>query len=235
MDDSIWNTIHVNLEKEIDDIGKSRRLSATAVLENLKKQLGIQTNKELARLLGIQPNTISTWKKRNSLDYGKLIDLIGTFQVDLNGIFLDKLCLPVMNDRTKVMSVPVEYQYQYVSKFRDKTFLQEMPKYAFPFISGEEDVRAFQVSGLNSLYSFKGVLFAIGRFSEEITAGKIYVLVNKVKGIFIGLVEADVIDPDRIYVIDEKKGITNDKIQMKIDDIVEAWKVTNIVLNDDFG
>lgn len=68
-----------------------------------------------------------------------------------------------------------------------------------------------QVSGLNSLYSFKGVLFAVGRFSEEIITGKIYVLVNKVKGIFIGLVEGDTIDTDTIYVVNERKGITGEK------------------------
>ncbi|MGE4496310.1 MAG: helix-turn-helix domain-containing protein [Deferribacterales bacterium] len=58
--------------------------NATLVIERLKKVKGLHSDVELAQLLEIKPNTVSTWKKRNSLDYEKIFSVC--HDQDLNWI-----------------------------------------------------------------------------------------------------------------------------------------------------
>jgi uncharacterized protein YjcR len=39
-------------------------LNVRQILERLKQALKIKTDTELAHILGVRPNTISTWKKK---------------------------------------------------------------------------------------------------------------------------------------------------------------------------
>lgn len=43
------------------------------IIESLKFKLNVSTTVELAQLLDVRPNTISSWKTRNSLSYDKII------------------------------------------------------------------------------------------------------------------------------------------------------------------
>lgn len=43
------------------------------ILNRVKLSLNIASNKELAERLGVSANTISTWKKRKTLDLGKIL------------------------------------------------------------------------------------------------------------------------------------------------------------------
>jgi len=43
------------------------------ILARAKSFLGVTTNKDLARLLGVKENSVSTWKKRGTLDIGKIL------------------------------------------------------------------------------------------------------------------------------------------------------------------
>ncbi|WP_010254601.1 helix-turn-helix domain-containing protein [Myroides injenensis] len=61
--------------------------NATVVIKKLKKMLGIKTDLELSRILDVKPNTISSWKKRNSLQYDSLIALCKEHKIDLNELF----------------------------------------------------------------------------------------------------------------------------------------------------
>lgn len=57
------------------------------VISNLKELLGLKKDKELCDLLEIKQNTISTWKKRKTLDYKKIIELCGQKELPLEEIF----------------------------------------------------------------------------------------------------------------------------------------------------
>lgn len=60
------------------------------IIENLKEELGLKKDKELCELFGIKQNTLSTWKKRNTLDYKKIIQLCFEKKIDLETIFYRK-------------------------------------------------------------------------------------------------------------------------------------------------
>lgn len=217
----------------MEKVYEKRELSVADILKNVKKHLGIKTNKELAVLLDVQPNTISTWKTRNSPDYEKLITIIREARGDLNKFFFDEShCHKIVKNEQRLVTVPLEHQYEYVTAFKNDIFLKKLPKHHFSIVTGEEKLRAFQVSDLNSWYAFKGAFYAISSLSKNIRVGNVYVIVNKVKGIFTGLIERDADDPDIIYVLGDSKWMVGNKIKMSLKDVVEVWKVKHIVLND---
>lgn len=60
---------------------------ANKIITDLKSALKIKTDRELCDLLKIKQNTLSTWKKRNSVDYGSVIALCELMDIDINEIF----------------------------------------------------------------------------------------------------------------------------------------------------
>lgn len=59
---------------------------ANDILIRLKELLGYRTDIELSLFLGVTPQTISQWKKRDTLDYDLLINKLPK-DIDLNYIF----------------------------------------------------------------------------------------------------------------------------------------------------
>ncbi|WHT39885.1 helix-turn-helix domain-containing protein [Myroides odoratus] len=62
-------------------------ISSTEVLTRLKILLGVRSAKELAHIFNLKPNTISSWKKRNTLCYAKVIEICNKHEIDLNELF----------------------------------------------------------------------------------------------------------------------------------------------------
>jgi len=62
--------------------------SSKEILTKLKVMLGVKSAKELAAIFNVKPNTISSWKKRNTLCYVKLIEVCNLYEIDLNELFL---------------------------------------------------------------------------------------------------------------------------------------------------
>jgi len=61
--------------------------SANNLIERLKLELSIKKDKDLCMLLDIKQNTLSTWRKRDSIDFNKVIALCEERNLDLNYIF----------------------------------------------------------------------------------------------------------------------------------------------------
>lgn len=57
------------------------------VLSKLKKELNISRDIDLAGFLEVKPSTLSTWKKRNSIDYRRLISKCLSNGIELNKLF----------------------------------------------------------------------------------------------------------------------------------------------------
>lgn len=70
---------------ELDDIWSYHEIARVEnIINRLKKALQIASDKDLAELLGVPKSTLSNWRSRNTMDYGKLF-----FICDLNNISLD--------------------------------------------------------------------------------------------------------------------------------------------------
>ncbi|MFD0701701.1 LexA family transcriptional regulator [Myroides pelagicus] len=117
--------------------------NATAVIKKLKKMLGIKTDLELSNILNVKPNTISSWKKRDSLQYDSIIELCEKNKINLNDLFYsDSSCLFPINDQSRTVKViPADHHFEYFLN-PDKA-LASAPTYIFP--TTEEVDTAFQV------------------------------------------------------------------------------------------
>ena len=63
---------------------------AKNLIDRLKSELFIKKDKDLCMLLGIKHNTLSTWKKRDTLDFNKILELCEKHDLDLNYIFFEE-------------------------------------------------------------------------------------------------------------------------------------------------
>ncbi|RAV27754.1 helix-turn-helix domain-containing protein [Sinomicrobium soli] len=208
--------------------------SAEAVLNNLKTEFGVRTNRELSDVLEVRANTISTWKKRNSLDYARLIGIGKKYGMDLNRIFLNNIASPQHND---IIAVPRELQYQYVTRRRENAFLETLPRYRFPF-RYSENARAFQMADATHSFNFRGVSYVIGEpdlIEKELQYGETYVIVSEKRGLFIGRVEQQQGSRNMINVITRDNEMMKNSIGMDRSEIMERWKVTNMIFQDLIG
>lgn len=203
--------------------------NATFVLEKLKRHLQIKTNIELASILQVKPNTISTWKKRNSLDYELIVSVCEKFGINLNDVFFDNDNaggIGKIHRNKNICVVTRELQYQYVNHLGEESFLDDIPKYHFPFINND-NMRAFQVTG-NMMYpTLEDNTIVIGkhlRSPQEITDNKNYVIVSKLRGIFINRVRTPYDSPKELLLVNDNKMIPQE-IKIHTDEIAEIWEV----------
>ncbi len=80
------------------------------ILERFKSSLKIKSDTKLAEYLQIKQNTISNWKKRNSLDYALLIEKCKEERIDLNYVFIDNNLefTEEENNRTKILKIKID-------------------------------------------------------------------------------------------------------------------------------
>ncbi|MDR2221667.1 MAG: helix-turn-helix domain-containing protein [Flavobacteriaceae bacterium] len=160
-------------------------LDATAVLKKLKRVLGIKTDLQLSILLDVKPNTISSWKKRNSLQYENLIALCKEHNIDLNTLFFEnyKSDKEHTKEGRQVKMISTEQYFEY---FLDpvKT-LAGAPSYIFPTV--DEIDTAFQVSSNNMFPTIKVTSYVLTKKIDlsEIQPWHVYLFIMEGKGLFL--------------------------------------------------
>ncbi|MGS2737713.1 helix-turn-helix domain-containing protein [Sinomicrobium pectinilyticum] len=224
----------MDITEELNAINCTEDFNAAEIMERLKKTLGIRTDVKLSKLLGIESNTLSTWKARNSLNFRRIITVGRKYGLDLNILFSN---VDISRSYHKSMvAIPREYQYQYVNNRNKDSFINEMPRYNFPYI-GNHNTRAFQVLDFSLFSTDKGTSYAIGEWvghTEDILNGEIYILVNRTHGVFIGRVDINNNIPGTLFLINEDAGEMPYKTKIYISDIVEIWKVYSVVFSRHF-
>lgn len=90
-------------------------VQANEVITRLKQLLGYKNDLQLAEVLEIKPNTLSTWKKRETLAYDKIIEVCKKYKIDLNDLFLTHpnsiLNINLEDRRVKMISVDHHIEY----------------------------------------------------------------------------------------------------------------------------
>lgn len=66
-------------------------IDASSVLDKLKDNLKISSDKELANILDLSNKTIAAWRIRNTFDCKKIIEIAINYGIDLNYLFLDSV------------------------------------------------------------------------------------------------------------------------------------------------
>ena len=73
-------------------------MNISNILKKLKDVVGVKSDKELASLLNVSYPTIAAWKKRNTLDFQKVIKFAVEHSIDLNYLFADAF---IFNENSK--------------------------------------------------------------------------------------------------------------------------------------
>lgn len=157
--------------------------SIDSIIKKLKQSLGLKTDLELANVLHVKPNTVSSWKSRQTLQYEKIILLCKDNKIDLNELFLsessDVNCGNIQKRKVKMISVEHHFEY-YLN--REKTYAIS-PSNVFP--TEEEIDTAFQIATENMYPTVKVSSYVLTKKIqlEELKPWNIYVLVLQDKGI----------------------------------------------------
>lgn len=201
--------------------------NANIILKRLKKSLKISTDIELSVLLNIKPNTISTWKKRNSVDYSSIIAICELYEIDLNAIFYEKKIVAAnSNVLQETPLVCSEVQYQYCM---DKEgLIDNLPKFSFPFIKSD-DTRVFQVTSNNMFPSIEQNSFVVCELSSIaiLKNNSLAVVISKSKGFFINRVSRSTENNDVFVLINENSFFNN--VLLNASDIDEIWQIKGVL------
>jgi hypothetical protein len=202
--------------------------NAIFILNKLKKSLKISTDIELSEMLNVKPNTISTWKKRNTLDYNSIIAICELYEINLNDIFSEIKTVRNINssDTCETPLVCSEVQFQYC--IDKESLIENLPRYSFPFIKSDETT-VFQVSSNNMYPLIELNSFVICELStiDAIKNNSIAVIVSKTKGFFINRIARDPKNKNK-FIFSNENTFFND-ISFEAADINELWLIKGVL------
>ncbi|MDI1255504.1 MAG: LexA family transcriptional regulator [Flavobacterium sp.] len=193
---------------------------ASNVIDRLKKLLKIKRDAQLAAILKVRANTISTWKKRNTLDHEAIILVCENYKFDLNYILLNIKKSSASATQTPILSRDVQFQYALGND--TEALLEALPKYHFPFINGE-DSRAFQVISNNMFPLIEENSYVICESTETIITNIPVVIVSRNKGIFINKLYPNPFNEGEFILSSENEGYRD--VILEASDIDEIWKI----------
>lgn len=158
-------------------------LDANDVIRRLKQLLGFKTDLELANLLDIKPNTLSSWKIRDTMRYDKIIDVCKRHKIDLNELFLvhPNAVYNVDLDSRVVKMISVDHHIEYF--LNPEKCLATSPACVFP--TEEEVSIGFQIGVENMYPTIKVSSYVLSTKIQpsEMKPWHIYVLVLENRGI----------------------------------------------------
>ena len=97
--------------------------NANNVIEAVKQKLGLRSDNQFVALLGIAQSTLSTWRKRNTLDYPKIIQTCIDFSIDLNEIFITTVNEKIMTEDFTIENIKFVMQEL---NYSERTFCEEL-------------------------------------------------------------------------------------------------------------
>lgn len=202
--------------------------NAILVLNKLKKTLKITSDKQLSEFLNVKPNTISTWKKRNSLDYSVIISICELYEVNLNEIFYDsgKYISSNQYNSYETPLISREIQFQYCVD--NSSILENLPRYSFPFVHSE-NTRIFQVVSNNMFPVIDENSFVICEETaiELVQENSLVVITSKSKGLFVNRIHRSHMSKDIFLLSSENSFFETIKFEKAAID--EIWAVKGIL------
>ncbi len=206
-----------------------KSLNANLILKRLKKALQINTDIELSKLLDIKPNTISTWKKRDTLDYSAIISICNLYGIDLNRILSEKSYNEKVNNIILNNTPLIKRELQFEYCLGNEDLLNSLPQYHFPFIQSKI-ARAFEIVSNNMNPTINANSFVVCEITDikSIEENAIVVIISKTKGLIINRVINNSPLENNFTLSNDNTFFRNTTIDSV--DIKEIWAVKNILI-----
>jgi len=200
---------------------------AKNIINRLKQNLKVQTDTRLSEILNIKPNTISSWKKRNTLDYSKIIEKCIELNIDLNQIFNENNSNSTPGKLTPIVSKDMIYQY---TSGKLKNSMDILPTMKFPSLENKESI-AFQIDkSFIEINSAKDCFAICEKITpSEIKDGNFVVIISNKLGFFVTKIACTSSDVKESVILIKDKSPFNKDIPVSIKDIDELWKVHGMI------
>ncbi|THF52865.1 MULTISPECIES: helix-turn-helix domain-containing protein [Flavobacterium] len=201
--------------------------TAKSILTRVKKVFKIKTDAQLAELLNIKPNTISSWKKRNTLDYESIIAQCNKANIDLNEIFLGNENFNFKKKTTPIITKEMLFQYTTGDLNLERS---DIPTINIPFLQQKRSM-VFQVNTSEMEPDIKENTFVICEeaSANDIASNSYAVLISKEKGLYMSKVLQNETDESQLTLISRKESIFSAKNEIKKDKIDEIWKIKGVL------
>ncbi len=192
-------------------------------INTLKKSLNVKTDLELSKILDVKPNTISGWKKRNSMDYEKIIHKSIELGIDLNCLFNQNSLADVNIGNHEIPIISSNLIYQYTCG--QLTSLSELPSVKLPPPYNKGTI-LFQIESKKLESNSNHNTFAICKQIDlsEITNEDQYIIISKKTGFFLTYIKPSE-DPNVFILVHENKPTFSKNTTISADDIDEIWKI----------
>jgi hypothetical protein len=205
--------------------------NANLILQKLKFALKVRTDIELSEILNVKPNTISSWKKRDTLDYSGIIAICELYEIDLNEIFYNKSNqngYESPEDGTYLVSRESQFQYC----IDNKSILETLPKFTFPFLRGEAS-RAFQAVSNNMfpVIEERSYVLCTATQIDQVKDDDLVVIISQKKGVFINRLKILTEEEDNSFLLKNDHPSHHDFVFDKAD-IDEIWFIKGVVSYD---
>ncbi|WP_177734557.1 helix-turn-helix domain-containing protein [Flavobacterium inviolabile] len=201
--------------------------TAKSILTRVKKVFKIKTDAQLAELLSIKPNTISSWKKRNTLDYESIIEQCNKANIDLNEIFLGNESFSFKKKITPIITKEMLFQYTTGELNLERS---DIPTINIPFLQ-QKNSMVFQVNTSELEPSIKENTFVICEeaTANDITNDSFAVIISKEKGLYMSKVAQNENDESILNLISRKESVFSGKNEIKKNKIDEIWKIKGVL------
>lgn len=201
---------------------------AKNILKRLKKHLNINTDSKLSEILNIKPNTISSWKKRNTLDYNKIIDKCLELNIDLNTIFSEETAVNNQQNKTPIITKDLIYQY---TSGQLKETIGKLPTLKVPFLENRDESIAFQIDLSSVDTNSSKDCFAICERTAlvDIKDEDTIIIISHKLGFFVTKMKRSSTDLAKTIITVEEDSPFSKNFSISIKDIDELWKITGII------
>ncbi|MGO3707876.1 MAG: helix-turn-helix domain-containing protein [Mesonia hippocampi] len=202
--------------------------NANKIINNLKERLGLQTDKELALLLNIKPNTLSTWRKRESISYEHVLNLCKKQELDLNDVFDN---INIKTSTKNPYSIPLisrENLFEYIMG-RFSNDIEKLPHYCLPHLNPNKNYAIIQAPDNNMAPIIKQGDYMLSKSicPSIIKPNDVIMFLSKVKGFYLNRVQK--INEETIVIQNENPIMGKNIQQINIRDIDEAWLVKAVL------
>jgi transcriptional regulator with XRE-family HTH domain len=217
-----------------DDVAIALNLKRSTLsgYENGVAQPGIEILVSFSRYFNISIDTLVKIDI-SKLSESQLGELERGYDAYIKGSNLRVLTTTVSPDNLEnIEMVPEKAKAGYATGYADPEFIEELPRFRFPFLSEKRKYRTFQLKG-DSMYPIPDGSWVTGEYVQdwrEVISGKAYVVFTINDGIVFKIVENNLKNDGKLILY--SLNPVYEPYEVHINEVKELWKFVNYISNE---
>ena len=217
-----------------DDVAVALNLKRSTLsgYENGVAQPGIEILVSFSRYFNISIDTLVKIDI-SRLSESQLGELERGYDAYIKGSNLRVLTTTVSPDNLEnIEMVPEKAKAGYTTGYADPEFIEELPRFRFPFLSEKRKYRTFQLKG-DSMYPIPDGSWVTGEYVQdwrEVISGKAYVVFTINDGIVFKVVENNLKTDGKLILY--SLNPIYEPYEVHINEVKEIWKFVNYISNE---